>query len=320
MRRMLVCCLISALCLSLTVPFSAESLDTEELEELLDYVPYSAHENLTLENTEENLKTDPFVWAFIQECVDEFGIDTSDRRYWELCEYVPGVEEMIIHEGEIFYEEELLQDIMMKMYNTKNINLGWAAGGQRYKTIYVPYEVGGFLFDFESGKYIYSNLAYLGGDFGNLPPYEYSHPVEYRISGDGLYIYERYAVYYRSDVEYFMYGNLNYDEFYPEYDHSDMYEIAVGSASRYLGQASVYSDPMYQKLFSGEMDDELALYKHTYRKNRNGDWYWHSSKLMSVGAEQIPDTSDNSYLYPILAVCSLIIMVGAFTVQKRTKE
>ena len=316
MKKLLLYFVVIAVLSAFCLPFCAtESI--ADAEALLRYVPYSAHETVFLENNAETRKTDAFIWAFIQEAVDELGIDVKDHRYTDaLSDGIPGVVSEL-PAGEILYSEDQLQDIMLKMYNTEELTFNIA----EYKTIYVPYEIGGFLYDGTNGKFLYRNLSYQGGDFGNLYSYEYSKLIDYQVSGDELYIYERYAVLYKTENMYYIYGLSDRDGFYPDQDHSDMYEIAVGEArSSYSSKSNIHLDPVYNSLFSGQMDDDLATYKHTYKKNENGDWYWSCSELINVGNETIPNTSDACYIYSLLSVCSALVIAGILTVRQKNKE
>ncbi len=77
---------------------------------------------------------------------------------------------------------------------------------------------------------------------------------------------------------------------------------------------------MYSKLFSGEMDDDIALYKHTYKKNENGDWYWSCSELINVGNTTIPNISDACHIYSLLSVCSTFVIAGILSARQKNKK
>jgi len=167
-----------------------------------------------------------------------------------------------------------------------------------------------FIEDVRNGEpvYIYHETdTNAGGDCGNIHIYQV---YDFEYTENELNIYVNFAVGCYVDFEPDPASDLEFGKAYLYAEQDTKHLICAVSIEEFDSR-----DRFDQKYY--------AQYLHTFKSNGKGGYYWYSTELIGVGGkpvdEVIPSTDDTAIVYPILAVCSVLVMVGTLTTKKRTK-
>ena len=152
-----------------------------------------------------------------------------------------------------------------------------------------------------SSYFLYYNMNFENGG-GDIPWITFLDVYGYEYKGDCLYVY------------------VNYCEYFYDTDDETEKTYIYGDTAR---QIKIKEDGMSDFLNRDTSDSSYyAQYRHTFKSNGDGGYYWYSTELIGVGGkpvdEVIPSTDDATSLYPILAVCSAFVMLGILIERKRT--
>jgi len=169
-------------------------------------------------------------------------------------------------------------------------------------------------------------------------PIFYSTPSEtrglcyvekYEIVGDTLFIYDKFALIdiseanngvapvYSSINKTRLLGYINYDEGSSYCETDNVINLYLSNLSKNIpmewypaNRGNYFDDTKQQDLFD-RYNDLLSEYKHTFRKDASGNWYWFCSEPISGNEPNNPNTAETDIIYPLFAIISAIFATGA---------
>lgn len=161
------------------------------------------------------------------------------------------------------------------------------------------------------GGYVYLVAdAGSGGDPGGVT---YTALIDTEIVGDTVYLYEVFGEYDEDGDRFTLFGTFSRDS-----------KIKTGQiASGLRGDGEVGKN-----LLDGSYDEYLPVYKHTYKANKYGGYYWESTERVSpakaiplsmlpAGSVSNPSTSDGAPVGFAVAALACFAALGMVLIRKR---
>ncbi|MBQ2881032.1 MAG: hypothetical protein IJE40_02070 [Clostridia bacterium] len=226
----------------------------ETVAELYSYIQFPEYYSM---NTHTADPTNPFITEpFIDAIVKYFELDKYDlltETHYQL-EYLQDAPRIPYSEVHSLYE---------KMYGKAD---------KLPEKLHFPAKGIDFIYEETTDSYVLSIWQGEGNENRNGEYYRTDY--SYKQDGEFLYIYDKFAQYYKSQngTGFTVYGANHYYV-------KDPYIVETTEDSQ---DKQNKNDPssLYYKLFNGLLDEQLPTYKHTYNLSENGTYYWVSTELM----------------------------------------
>ncbi len=226
-------------------------LNQEELDVLYSYIPFPEYYHTRkIEVIPENPDiSEPFIDAIVKEFgLDKYDLQTETDYRLEYLQDAPRIPYDDVHS---LYEK--MYGMIIRLPNK----------------LHFPAKGIDFIYEEATDSYVLSIWQGDGNEFRNGLYYRSAYT--YEIDGEYLYMYDKFAQYLYMNQGtgshwYVVYGSNYYGNDTPvvcnvEYDD--------------------YSE-VYAKLFNGEMDEILPIYKHTFKLSEDGTYYhWFSTEPLS---------------------------------------
>jgi hypothetical protein len=159
-----------------------------------------------------------------------------------------------------------ITDKIYELYNYENYNINNYSEIDKYEN-YSSFDVsGGTAIIYDNNVYIY----YGKGGGGNIKE---SLSYTYEKDGDQLYVYEKILILDDGYLTYSEESGIAMHCYNSQLENGEIKEISITDE-----KAESYTASYVITLATEQCKDYARTYKHTFKKNTNGEYYWYSTE------------------------------------------